>query len=150
VFVIAVRAQTPPRQTSMTAEQYAEEGVNYTKDKQYDKAVESFKQAIKLDPNLAAAYHGLGNIYGDTGRVAEALEPLKTAARLDPDNALIHLNLGITYGNLRRTDDAIAELNIAKQLSPNDARIYLGMGNVLHNSAGRLEDALAIDIIGNK
>ncbi len=144
VLFATARAQTPQPQTSMSAEQYAEEGVKYAKDKQYDKAVESFKQAIKLNPNLAAAYHGLGNIYGDTGRVIEALEPLKTAARLDPDNALIHLNLGITYGNLRRTDDALAELNIAKQLSPNDARVYLGMGNVLHNSAGRIEDASAM------
>ena len=144
VLVVTARAQTPQPQPSITAEQYTEEGIKYVKDKQYDKAVESFKQAIKLNPNLAAAYHGLGNIYGDTGRVAEALEPLKTAARLDPDNALIHLNLGITYSNLRRTDDALAELNIAKQLSPNDARIYLGMGNVLHNSAGRIEDALAM------
>lgn len=142
VFVATVHAQTP--QTSMTAEQNAEEGIKYSKDKQYDKAVEYFKQAIKLNPNLASAYHGLGIVYNNTGRFAEALEPQKMAARLDPNNPVIHVNLGLTYGNLRRTDDALAELNIAKQLSPKDARIYLEIGNVLHNSSGRIEDALAM------
>jgi len=144
VLVVTSRAQTPQPQTSMTAEQYAEEGSKYAKDKQYDKAVESFKQAIKLNPNLAAAYHGLGGVYINMGRSSDALEPMKTAVRLAPDNALIHLNLGITYANLRRPDDAIAELNIAKQLNANDARIYIEIGNVLHNSFGRIEDALAM------
>ena len=144
VFIAAAAAQTIRAQTPMTAEQYVEEGIKQTKDNQYDKAVESFKQAIKLNPNSAAAHHQLGSAYGKMGRVADALEPLKTAARLDPDNALTRLNLGITYGNLRRPDDAVAELNAAKQLSPKDARIYIEIGNVLHNASGRIEDALAM------
>lgn len=74
VLVVTSRAQTPQPQTSMTAEQYAEEGSKYAKDKQYDKAVESFKQAIKLNPNLAAAYHGLGGVYINMGRSSDALE----------------------------------------------------------------------------
>lgn len=140
-----IHAQTPP-QTTLTAAQYAQEGLEFSSDKQYDKAVESFKQAIKLNPNLAVAYHGLGTAYINMGRVGDAIEPMRTAARLDPDNAIIHLNLGITYANLRRPDEAIAELNTAKQLSPNDARIYVEIGNVLHNSFGRIEDALAMDL----
>ena len=142
IFGTIVHAQTPP--IAMTAEQYADEGLKFAKDKQYDKAIESFKQSIKLNPDLAAAYHGLGTVYINSGRVTDALEPMKTAVRLDPNNAVIHLNLGITYAVLRRPDDAVAELNTAKQLSPNDARIYIEIGNVLHNSFGRIEDALAM------
>ncbi len=143
-LVLNVPAQNPQPQITLTAEQYSQEGLKFAADKQYDKAVEAFKQAIKLNQNLAAAYHGLGAVYINMGRVGDALEPMKTAARLDPDNAIIHLNLGITYGNLRRPDEALTEFNLAKQLSPKDARIYIEIGNVLHNAFGRIEDALAM------
>ncbi len=142
-LIVSVHAQKSLLATA-TAEQYVREGQEFTADKQFDKAVEAFKQAVKLNPNLAAAHHGLGSVYNNMGRASDALEPLKTAARLDPNNSAIHLNLGVIYGNLRRPDDALAELNTAKLLSPKDARIYNEIGNVLHNAAGRIEDALAM------
>ena len=145
VIVTTVHAQTLP-QPAVTAEKYTEAGIKFKNVKEYDKAIESFKQAIKLDPNSAVAYHELGGLYITMGRATDALEPMKTAARLDPNNSLIHLNLGAAYANLRRPDDALAEMNIAKQLNPNDARIYFQLGNVLHNFFGRFEDALAMDL----
>jgi len=138
-----VNAQTPAAQTALTAEQSVEQGKKYVQEKQFDKAVESFKQAIRLDANLADAYHGLGSVYVNMGRSSDALEPMKTAARLDPDNSIIRLNLGITLSNLRRADEAMSELNMAKQLSPKDARIQNEIGNLLHHGFNRIEDALA-------
>lgn len=126
-----------------TAEQYVEEGDRYAQAKQYDKAVEAYKQALKLRPELAAAHHGLGSAYVNMGRVADALDPLRTAVRLDPENAVAHLNLGITLAALRRGEEALAELNEAKRLSPRHARIHNEIGNALHNSFGRIEEALA-------
>lgn len=139
----SVNAQTPVAQTALTAEQYVEQGKKYVQEKQFDKAVESFKQAIRLDANLADAYHGLGSVYVNMERSSDALEPLKTAARLDPDNPIFRVNLGIALANLRRADEAMSELNIAKQLSPKDARIHNEIGNLLHNGFGRIDDALA-------
>ena len=129
--------------SALTAEQYTELGNRYTVERQYDKAVDAYRQAIKLNPNLAASYHGLGSAYVNMGRVADALDPMKTAVRLDPNNAAAHLNLGITLAALRQPDNAMFELNEAKRLSPNDARIYNEIGNVLHNSFGRIDESLA-------
>lgn len=143
-FTFSVQAQISEPRISLTAEQMVEQGITFAREKQFDKAVEFFKQAIKLNPDLASGYHELGSAYVNMGRVADALEPMKTAVRLDPNNAVMHLNLGITYFNLRRPDEAISELNIAKQLSPKDARIYIEIGNVLHNSYGRIEEALTM------
>ncbi len=109
--------------------------------KQFDAAIESYKEAIKLNPNLASAYLGLGTAYGGAGRTGDAFEPMKTAVRLAPENALARLNLAVTLSNLRHYDDALAELNEAKRLSPNDERIYNVFGNVLHNT-GRFEEAI--------
>ena len=134
----SVSAQTP-----VTAEQYTEEGHKYARARVYDKAVDAYRQAIKLNPNLAAAYQGLGSVYVNMGRAGDALEPMKAAVRLEPDNARAHLNLGITYANLRRGDEALSELNEAKRLSPNDPQVHNEIGNVLHNNFGRMDDALA-------
>src|SRR5213595_2537410 len=58
--ISGVRAQTPgPILSPTTAEQYTEEGNKYAGAREYDKAVDAYRQAIKLNPNLAAAYHGL-------------------------------------------------------------------------------------------
>jgi tetratricopeptide (TPR) repeat protein len=141
---LATSAQTAPAAPpSFSAEQYLQTGNQYMREQQYDKAVDAYKQAIHLDPNLAAAYHALGSVYVNMGRAGDALVPLQTAVRLDPNNSLIHLNLGITLAILHRGEDALTEMNEAKRLNPNDARIANEQGNVLHNLLGRLNDALA-------
>ncbi|HEX8068716.1 MAG TPA: tetratricopeptide repeat protein [Pyrinomonadaceae bacterium] len=120
-----------------------EEGNRYARMRQYDKAVESFRQAIKLEPNSAAGYNALGRAYLNMGRASDALEPAAVAAKLDPDNAGTHLTLGLVYASLRRRDEALAELRTARRLDPNDPRIHNELGNVLHNAFNRLDEALA-------
>jgi tetratricopeptide (TPR) repeat protein len=136
------RAQHSDATPPMTAEQFVAAGNKHAAAKQYDQAVDAYRQALKLKPDLAAAHHGLGSVYVNMGRNAEALEHLRAAARLDPENPLAHLNLGINLANLRRGDEAMLEFNEAKRLSPQDARIYNEIGNALHNVYGRFEEAL--------
>ena len=142
IQVASTQAQTSVQQPILTAEQYAEEGNKYASERQYDKAVDAYREAIKLNPNLAAAYHGLGASYMSMGRLVDALEPMKTAVRLDPNNAIAHLNLGIAFANLRRAEEAMVELNEAKRLCPSDPRIHNMIGNLLLNNFGRFDDAL--------
>ena len=136
-------AQAGDRQARPAAEVYIEEGERHAQARQYDKAVQAYRQALQVKPDSSAAHHGLGRAYISMGRVADALEPLTAAARLDPQNAVVRLNLGIALAVLRRADEAMAELNEAKRLAPRDARVHNELGNVLHNSFGRIEDALA-------
>jgi tetratricopeptide (TPR) repeat protein len=142
VLVAPDSAQTSEQQSTLTAEQYIQEGNRYAKEKQYDKAVDAFRLAIKLNPNLATAYFGLGSAYANMGRVTDALDPMRTAARLDPNNPLAHLNLGRALASLRRFDDGLAEMNEAKRLSPNNANVYNEIGNVLLDGLGRFDEAL--------
>ena len=136
-------AQTSEATSPATAEQFVAAGNKFALAKQYDQAVEAYRQALKLKPDLAAAHHGLGSVYVNLGRNAEAIEHLRAAARLDPENPIAHLNLGISLANLRRGEEALSELNEAKRLSPQDARVYNEIGNALHNVFGRFEEALA-------
>src|SRR5947209_7523554 len=67
----AINAQTAAPQTPLTAEQYVTAGDNYARARQYDQAVDAYRQAIKLNSNLAAAYHGLGRVYVNMGRATD-------------------------------------------------------------------------------
>ena len=142
VLVCFVMVVTLNAQTSLTAEEYVAQGNKLASQKQFDAAIESYKEAIKLNPNLASAYLGIGTAYGSVGRVGDAFEPMKTAVRLAPENALARINLAVTLSNLRRYDEALTELSEAKSLSPKDGRIYNMTGNIFSNT-GRFEDAIA-------
>jgi tetratricopeptide (TPR) repeat protein len=143
VLIVSAGAQTSDRQSTLTADQYTQEGNSYAKEKQYDKAVDAFRLAIKFNPNLAAAYFGLGSAYASMGRVTDALDPMKAAVRLDPNNTLARLNLGRALASLRRFDEGLAEMNEAKRLSPNNAYVYNEIGSLLLDGLGKTDDALA-------
>jgi len=124
-----------------TPESYVAAGNAYARERQYDKALDAFRQALRIDPDNAAAHQGLGMTYYTLGRLTEAVEPLKTAVRLDQQNAAPHLNLAVVLASMRRADEAIAELNEARRLSPESPRVRNEIGNVLHNM-GRFDAAL--------
>src|SRR6185436_4574898 len=71
-------AQTAHAQTP-TAESCVAEGNRYAQERQYDKAVDAFTRALRIDPKLAAAHLGLGSAYHNMGRPADALGPLTAA-----------------------------------------------------------------------
>ena len=122
VGAVVSHAQVPTPTPQPQVEALVREGNEHVRSKQYDRAVEAFKSALRIDPNLAAAQQGLGGAYVNMGRDGEAVEPLRAGARLDPDNPYAHLNLGIALANLRRAE-ALPALNEARRLAPRDPRV---------------------------
>ena len=106
LIVLSCSAARTAHAQPPTAESFAAEGHRYARERQYDKAVDAFKQALRIDPELAGAHLGLGSAYHNMGRLADALGPLTAAVGLDPQNAVAHLNLGITLAALRRPEEA--------------------------------------------
>ena len=51
----------------------------------HKEAIESYKQAIRLDPDYAMAHYNLGLAYNSLGMHKEAIESHKQAIRIDPD-----------------------------------------------------------------
>jgi tetratricopeptide (TPR) repeat protein len=76
---------------------------------EYQRAVDSYKQAIKLDPALSKPHNNLGLAYAALGRLAEARAEFAEAVRLKPDYAEAHYNLGVAYLQLGREQDAQKE-----------------------------------------
>jgi tetratricopeptide (TPR) repeat protein len=64
-------------------ERLAEE---YLKQGDYAKAIESYEEAIELEPDYEA-YYNLGSAYGKQGDYVKAIEAYNKAIELKPDDA---------------------------------------------------------------
>src|SRR5215472_13152972 len=124
------------------------------------KAQQLYEQAIKLDPNFAAAFACLSMVeswvYHSFDPIPAYREKARFAAdealRLQPDLPEGHLALGFSYyyGD-RDYQRALAEFEIAKRDLPNEAQAYMAIGAIQRRqgkwaeSTANLEKAAALD-----
>ena len=95
----------------------------------YNKAIESFKQAIRIEPNNAGAYTFLGIQYVELGRYKEAIEPLKQAIRLSNYYIIsAYDSLGFAYYELGRYKDAIESSKQSIRIDPDHAYTHWILG----------------------
>jgi Flp pilus assembly protein TadD len=126
-----------------------EQGKQLYRDDQDTKAVETFQQAIKIDPDLAEAHFRLALSYEALGKQEEAEAEYKKAVdankkHLDdsPDDAEAHYNLGQTYANLANYSEAIREYRQATKLKTDDPDVYYDLG-VAHTKLAQYDAAVA-------
>jgi len=109
----------------------------------HELAVEAYKTAIRLKPDLAVAYYDLGVTYGEMGRHAEAVEAYKTAIRLKPDDADAYNNLGVIYSErMGRHAEAVEAFKTAIRLKPDYAKAYYNVGVIYGERMGRHAEAV--------
>ena len=114
--------------SSLKAWAYFQIGFCYGELGNYTKAIEAFKQAIRIDPDDAIAHYNLGVAYDELGFHKNAIEAYKQAIRIDPDYANAHGNLGATYGQLGFYKDAIEAFKQAIRINPDYAKAHFGLG----------------------
>lgn len=114
-------------------------------------AINQYKKAIELDPNLAPAHAALSMIY--TGmywdrtdrsekRLAMAEEAARRAVELDPDLPEAHIALARYYGNGQlRFDIALDHLANARERDPDHERMLYWTGN-FQRRKGKFELAI--------
>ncbi|MBA7497843.1 Cell division coordinator CpoB [subsurface metagenome] len=108
----------------------------------YNKAIEAYKQAIRIDPDDAPTYYNLGLAYDQLGLYKDAIEANKQAIRIDPDYANAYYNLGIAYKKHGLYKDAIEAFKQAIHINPDDAFLaHMNLG-LTYNSLGLYKDAI--------
>ncbi|MEW6556930.1 MAG: tetratricopeptide repeat protein [Elusimicrobiota bacterium] len=86
---------------------YTNLGLDYWNIKDYQKAIVSFREALKIDPNHATAYLGLGKAYGSLGDFEKAELYLRETLRLDPSYAFAYFYLGLIYEKEGNIENAV-------------------------------------------
>ena len=89
-----------------------------------ERAIEKFKQAIKINPEFADAYFQLGLVYGELERYDEGISTYKEAIRIKPDFFAAYYNLGETYHKLTRHDESITAYKEAIRNKPDFVEVH--------------------------
>lgn len=76
---------------------YLSEGEASLKSRNWQEASLHFRNALQIDPNLAAAHWGLAQAYEQLGRGGEYIEELQSAVKLDAGNVPARIRLANAY-----------------------------------------------------
>lgn len=107
-------------------------------------ALESFANAVALEPVFPFGHNNYGQALLRAGRVSDALHEFDLAIAQHPTLAAAHFNRGNALLALGRVDDAIASFESALRLQPQLTDARLNLGSALHR-ARRYADAEAIN-----
>ena len=114
--------------SSLKAWAYFGIGYCYGELKSHAKAIEAYKQAIRIDPDYVKAHYNLGLDYRKLGNYAKAIEAYKQAIRIDPDYVDAHINLGVAYSALGNYAKAIEAYKQAIRIDPDYTLVHANLG----------------------
>jgi uncharacterized protein (TIGR02145 family) len=126
------------------AAEYVDRGNAYKENGEFDKAIEDYTEAIRLDPGYSMAYCLRGNAYGAKGYLCDntydakdyydkAIADCNEAIRLDPANVAAYGHRGNVYGIMGDYKKALADQTKAIKIDPANSTSYFYRGNVYGN-----------------
>jgi tetratricopeptide (TPR) repeat protein len=107
-----------------SADNYYKLGLEYYFKNEYNKAIEYFTEAIKLEPDNALYYNDRGICYDWLKEHEKAIVDHSKAIELEPDNARYYNSRGICYNWHKEYEKAIADHSKAIELEPDNAEYY--------------------------
>ena len=116
--------------------------LNLEKAGRLDEALDSYQQALRLQPDLAGAHLGAGNVYFRRGAYDQAARSYEEALKREPQNSAARYNLGNTFLKRGLFDLAAQSYEEAARSDPDDASVQKMLGEALLHLNRRC-DALA-------
>ena len=120
---------------------YNYQGISNAELKQFDSAIKSFKQAIKIKPDYAEAHYNAGKVLQEKGELETAIDSYTKAIKIKPKWAQALSNIGNALREKGELGAAIVSLNEAIKIEPNFAEAHYNIGKALQEK-GELETAI--------
>lgn len=95
---------------------YNLQGVAFYASGQLENAIQNFNQAIRLNPEFAAAYNNRGSAYHDSGQIERAIEDYTEAIRLRPGFGSAYANRAAAFAQLGSSVQAQQDMEAAMKL----------------------------------
>ena len=93
----------------------------------FNGAVDSYLQSIKLEPKSAEVYLNLGHAYLKLDKNSDAIKAFKQSIKLNPDQAETQYGLGVASFRSGHHKDAADAFKKAATLSPSMAKAHYGL-----------------------
>jgi tetratricopeptide (TPR) repeat protein len=110
-------------------------------------ALEAYREALAIEPDLPEAHDGMGNVLYDMGQYQPAVESFARAVQTKPGFPEAYKNMGDALFKLKRYEDALAAYRRAGALRPGDEDIHFNMGVTLGMLARYEEAMVEYDIV---
>ena len=137
--------QDPP---TKLAAAFNNRGVAYRYKREYDRALQDYDQAIRLNPNDASHYNNRGIIYRIKGEYDRAISDYDEAIWLKSDYPAAFYNRAIAYTEKGEYDNALANFDMVLRFDAKNAFALYGRG-MARLKKGERETA-SIDIAAAK
>lgn len=98
----------------------------------FEKALEQFKDAIKFRPDFFSAMNNIGLVYGDLGERDKAIPYFEKALELSPDNDEIMLNLAHCLRDNDQSEEALSYYKKLAEMHPDSVRHVFNLAIILH------------------
>lgn len=117
-------------------------GDNYLKNNEYPQAIDQYKKALKLVPDLKSAIANLGIVYQRAGKYSKAVIVFNQLLTMNPEYPeIIYFNLANIYEKTNKPDDAIKSYVLSAKNSSNPENAYQKAGR-LYMKAKDWENAI--------
>jgi tetratricopeptide (TPR) repeat protein len=113
------------------ATDYQADGLKAIEARQYDQAVQLFRQAVAADPNDYAAHFHLALAESLLGKDADAIPEYQKTLQLKPGLYQAELNLGILLLRAKRAAEAAPHLQAAVEAKPKEFRAQWHLAEAL-------------------
>jgi len=106
-------------------------GACYASIREFEKAVRSYKKAIKIKPDYVDAIYNLGNTYRELDQLDNSIKSYKKVININPEHQESQHNLGVSLYELGFLFEAIEHFEKALIINPNNTKIQINLGNIL-------------------
>ena len=118
-------------------------GVAYLEQFEPAKAVEAFRRALKIDPELKIAQTNLAIALFNAQEIDAARVQAENALKVDPNRLQLHYLLGLIARNQNRTEDAVTSFQRVLKEDPQDVGSNVNLGQILMQQR-RFAEAAAV------
>src|SRR5213592_3537765 len=94
-------------------------------------AIEHFREALRIKPDLAEAHNNWGMALDLQGKLPEAIEHFREALRIEPDLAIAHANWGVVLARQGKPAEATEHFQQALRSKPDSAEAHYGWAGAL-------------------
>lgn len=106
-------------------------GNNHYQKKEFNDAIQHYKIAINLNPDVISYYSNLGNCLREVSEYEESIRILQKAVFLNEKHSKSWYNLGVTYQTMGLYIDAISSYNNATLLTQDYLNAHYNKGSSL-------------------
>jgi tetratricopeptide (TPR) repeat protein len=111
---------------------YCERGNSYVAKKEFDRAIEDYTEAVRLDPTYSVAYNQRGNSYYSKGDYVRAIENYDEAIRISAGSEVQYSNRASAYYYRGEFGRALEDYDRALGANPKYIRAWNGRGDTYY------------------